>query len=362
MNINTKYNIGGKVIGYGTYGCTFKPALRCKNSDTRYNGISKLLENKQANDEWDELMKAKNIIKNIPNYHKYFLLNNLEKCIPNKLIDDDLNNIEKCETPLRNINILDINNNLNKLKIINMQDGGITITEAVATADRSLNKLNKLLINLLINAIVPMNTLHLYHNDLKGDNLLYNNNEVKIIDWGLASSNLSNNILNISVAFNNPLSKVLFAPEVLNNYLQSNVFNNNQINKNNPDLFNQLYNSMKLYYSYFIYYIGKGNNEYLSIILDIIFNLANQNINNIQNFLEHIIASICAKILMNYLNFETKTFDTDLFFNNVYSKNLDVYGLIMSYIQILFLPNMNNMKIRYANILIKYCFSIEYAR
>ena len=41
---NKKNSYGGKVIGSGSYGCTFKPPLRCNNSNTIYNGISKLLE------------------------------------------------------------------------------------------------------------------------------------------------------------------------------------------------------------------------------------------------------------------------------------------------------------------------------
>ena len=67
---------GGEVIAAGSYGCTFKPALKCENSNTRYNGISKLLDNSEAENEWAQITQIKNIIKNIPNNNKYFLVNN----------------------------------------------------------------------------------------------------------------------------------------------------------------------------------------------------------------------------------------------------------------------------------------------
>ena len=65
---------GGKVIGSGCFGCVFKPALKCKDSNQRTDGISKMLLNKDAKDEWDEITKVKLIISKIPNNDKYFLI------------------------------------------------------------------------------------------------------------------------------------------------------------------------------------------------------------------------------------------------------------------------------------------------
>ena len=33
---------GGAMIDSGGFGCIYKPALRCKNNNKRYDGISKL--------------------------------------------------------------------------------------------------------------------------------------------------------------------------------------------------------------------------------------------------------------------------------------------------------------------------------
>ena len=214
-NINyKKYNKiinGGKVIGSGSYGCVFKPALRCKTSKKRYNGISKLLISREADHEWNQLLQIKKIVKIIPNYNKYFLLNNLEKCLPKKLHGNDLINLNKCIVPLKYNN--DINDNLHNYKMINMPNAGIPIKDIITRKPELLYKINILLINLLKNAIIPMNKLGLYHCDLKSDNILYKNNSIKIIDWGLSSINSYNNMLNIPLSFNGPFSSILFAPE-----------------------------------------------------------------------------------------------------------------------------------------------------
>ena len=55
----TKNRKGGEVIAAGGFGCVFSPALRCINSNKRQGDISKLLEKKDAENEWNELKNVK---------------------------------------------------------------------------------------------------------------------------------------------------------------------------------------------------------------------------------------------------------------------------------------------------------------
>ena len=75
MEINNKQ--GGKAIGSGGFGCLFDPVLKCKNK-TRKNVktgkmVSKLMLTKNAKREYNEIIKYKTGLQNIPNYEKYFL-------------------------------------------------------------------------------------------------------------------------------------------------------------------------------------------------------------------------------------------------------------------------------------------------
>ena len=185
-----KKNLSGKAIASGGYGCVFQPALLCRNNSDRTSGISKLLVNKNANDEFKETLTIKPIIDKIPNNSKYFLVNDITKCKPNHLTSDDLINFDKCSNlKKRGITLNNVNKNINKLTIINIPYGGIDLDKYIKLKRPDLDEIaiiNSKLIRLLKNAIFPMNQLRLIHNDIKGANILYNetDGEMRIIDWG----------------------------------------------------------------------------------------------------------------------------------------------------------------------------------
>ena len=56
---------------------------------------------KHAQDEYKQINKYKNILKVIPNYDKYFLLNDFVLCKPDKLTKQDLNGYNKKCKPLK---------------------------------------------------------------------------------------------------------------------------------------------------------------------------------------------------------------------------------------------------------------------
>ena len=92
------------------------------------------------------LLQIKQIVKNIPNYNNYFLLNNLEKCSPKKLQGNDLINLNRCIVPLKYTN--NINDNLHNYKMINMPDAGISIKDFITKKPELLYKINIILIDL----------------------------------------------------------------------------------------------------------------------------------------------------------------------------------------------------------------------
>jgi hypothetical protein len=81
---------GGRVIGSGGYGCVFEPALKCKDQERSDSQISKLMLSKNAKTEYKDIVKFLPYLKKIPNYQKYFLLEDITICEPDYLTDEDL--------------------------------------------------------------------------------------------------------------------------------------------------------------------------------------------------------------------------------------------------------------------------------
>jgi len=104
---------GGGVIGTGTYGCVFRPALRCKGNITRRNGkISKLMRSNQADDEFQQ----KTLFEPINARQNYFLYPE-ELCEP-ELPFEASNMVNDCKS-----NNNDDVDNTNKLLLLS-SDGG----------------------------------------------------------------------------------------------------------------------------------------------------------------------------------------------------------------------------------------------
>ena len=177
----------------------------------RSKGISKLSLKEMSDDEWKTLTNVNKLLSKIPNYTNYFLLNDITTCFPDKLTSKDKNNFEKCFS-LRDAGITEenVNKNLNKLKIINMPYGGINLDQVIEQNIINFNGFNHLLFKLLDKAIIPMNNLHIYHFDIKSSNILYKNNNIKLIDFGEIGISTNKQIIpNIlydrSLQYNSPI-------------------------------------------------------------------------------------------------------------------------------------------------------------
>ena len=111
-------NIGGKVLASGGFGCVFSPALKCHGDTKRVQGkISKLMSQRHAVEEYEEIISIKNKLDTIKDYTDYFLLNDITICKPDKLTARDLRDYSsKCSAlPKDKITKENINKNLDKL-------------------------------------------------------------------------------------------------------------------------------------------------------------------------------------------------------------------------------------------------------
>ena len=398
MHKNNKYNKnGGEAISAGSYGCVFKPSIKCANNEPiKTNQVSKLMYNDESViKEKEEMDNVKEIIKTIPNNEKYFLVMDTSICDPDKLTDEDLKSFdEKCDLFTENgITSKNVNSNLKNLKLINMIDGGIDIDDYISNLllipiERekyiSFMKINSSLIELLNNGIVHINKNGLNHMDIKGNNMLVDSlGHVRLIDWGLSSKNdgvnIPDEVTDHTFHFNNPFS---------------NLFYNNFLKEWLPLEYKKIKASSKLYNS------KSGQSELLKIVA---VNMVNQTINYKQTgghytvivSILHYIYKIYAldngyntidynvliqttiieyiqSILLAYVDDNGNFKDVEYFYD-VFSPNVDIWGFLMGYIYIIekgvVYENNNNVKYLIhkdilngiCRILIKYCYSTDYA-
>lgn len=114
-------NKGGKVIASGGFGCVFSPALKCEGKTGREsNKVSKLMTEKHALQEYEEINNIKKKLDNIPNYSDFFLLSDISICRPAKLTNEDLKRFsQNCSAlPKNNITKKNVNNSLDRKSVV----------------------------------------------------------------------------------------------------------------------------------------------------------------------------------------------------------------------------------------------------
>jgi len=381
MSTKKKYKInknrsGGKVIASGGFGCVFKPALSCKNGTPKVNGVSKLMSLKHAENEYNEINLIKHKLNMIPNYKNYFLIDEIDKlCVPDELSDADKGNFtDKCTALQKDgFTAQNINDSLNKLRVLSMPNGGITVKDYIYK-DKSLNQiqqLNKKLIELLKNGIVPMNETGIYHGDIKDTNILVDTTvQPRLIDWGLTTEypikkQISNYHFswpvqwnNKSLQFNLPFSVILFSANFLKQY---NEYIDEYGMPNEDDLLNiKNLDSFIVDYLYFWMEEERGIGHIVTInaIVEIIYNLdkSKDKTDKIQKETQNeyvvvyvktieIIVMYIRKILIKYTTKHTQ-FDTisiDNYLNEVFIHNIDKWGFVSAYLPFLKMSKKDNL-------------------
>jgi hypothetical protein len=165
------------------------------------------MRTKYGVNEYNEIKRFIPILKTIPNYKDYFIISDYTLCKPDKLTPNDLEDFNKVKcSPLKKLNITakNINYNLDELLAINMPYGGKDIDDFIKDTIYERNIIvifNEKMIDLLTNAIIPMNKRGIFHGDLKSNNILVNGENnimyLRIIDWGLSGIYMPN-VLNES--------------------------------------------------------------------------------------------------------------------------------------------------------------------
>ena len=347
---------GGKVLGSGGFGCIFKPELKCSENDYEKrnpNKISKLMINKYAIDEYNLIKKFKSILQTIPNYENYFLLNGFTICKPKQLTKEDLNNFSsKCKAlKKKNITKKNINNSLDKVLSLNMPYGGIDVENYIKKDFVSSNiiKLNDSLINLLKYGIIPMNEKNVYHCDIKDSNVLVLQEtdffKTRLIDWGLSvflpkeekndAVTIPRKLYRRPFQFNVPFSSILFNKEFVKKYNEFLILNSN------PDYFQ----IREFVINYIFIWNDIRGPGHLNAINKIIKILTIKELPAIKkkkirdhiieyDFTYYYIVEYISKILEKYTNFEDKKLDLLTYFNNIFLKNIDIWGFTMIYISL----------------------------
>lgn len=347
--------LGGDVIGSGGFGCVFRPSLVCtKKKQRKPNMVTKLLTKKHAKKEYSMIRSIRTKLKGIPNYSKYFLIDNISSCQPVALSNSDLVNFDRKCKPMKkyeNITAENINEHLDKLRSINLPDGGISLSAYNKKLDSisDFQNINNLLIELLTEGIIPMNSQGVYHADIKEANILYNKkrNTLGLIDWGLSfyinsnRSRIPKIVKNKPFQYNIPFSIIIF------NKMFDSMYTT--FLKNTKSIYQD--NEMEEFVEEYIdVWNKKRGNGHFDLIEEIWQSIINdQDVDVIKTFIVPYITNILVSYTVN------KSFRKIDYFHEVFLPNLDIWGLLMSYSTLIDNANLS-IKPSLSNIYLKYLF------
>ena len=361
--MNTTNKQGGKVLASGGFGCVFKPALKCVGKNKRdKDKISKLMTNRHATDEYDEIEYINSKLNKIPNYKNYFLIDDYTICKPSKLTNDDLKNYSDCNALKKeNISAKNINKSLDKLLILNMPYGGITVEE-FTMKNRNYDKLillNDKLLELLKNGILKMNNKNIYHSDIKASNVListdHNDTKIRLIDWNLTvdyvpfqNNKFPRNWKNRPLQFNVPFSIILFTDLFLDSYSKFLAEKENTILLSKPGSNRDiLFLFVKNYLYLWMKERGEGHYKYINKIMFMLYKYdivslkynTHANDDNIKKYIEENYTLPCiinnlVEILIRFtkINPEDGSLDRRYYLDNYFIKIIDIWGFVISYL------------------------------
>jgi serine/threonine protein kinase len=354
---------GGKVIASGGYGCVFDPALKCQDAKNREpNKISKIMTERHAIQEYEEIKKIRDKLDTIKNYEDYFLIYDTTLCRPAKLTSKDLIAFkDKCTAlPKDNINKSNINSKLDEVMMLNLPNGGLPVDDYIYSHS-SYNKLYEThiaLIKLLKKGIIPMNKKNIYHNDIKDSNILIDHSDTslkaRLIDWGLSVEYIPNskepfprNWRNRPLQFNVPFSVVIFTDlfhEKYTKYLKD----GGEIKKSElkPFIIDYLNQWMKER--------GSGHYKFINEIMFLLYS------NTLTTILEAdkpkvieteitmpYIIDYIAEVLLHYTKFKPDSGSINLseYLDDVFIKIVDIWGFITVYYPFLEMFGKNYTKL-----------------
>ncbi len=377
INISKKYKLniseGGAAFIKGGYGCIFRPALNCVGHKSKLNYISKLLKNDHAKREYDYISKINGRLNTLPReVKKYLLLDNIELCEPGKLGEDDLKNIETiCGDILtqvidtstkKHINSGNINSNLDKFKIINMPELGMSLHDFLENnklESNSLIELNNIIIDYILNVVPYLSKNGVVHGDIKASNILFSKENVKVpvlIDWGLSyvanidKNSIPEDFYKLKVQWQHPFSTFLFSHDIERQYV---LFLNNlkrekiNITRDSLRIFviamfsnfkktnTRVYNILKSIFS------NAYEGDYLKYIKE---NTPSSGVTMSEQMFSNYVINYILDILIAYtsnissggvISTGDNVLHLNKYFNNVYLYNVDIWGIVSIFYQYL---------------------------
>jgi serine/threonine protein kinase len=354
-------NKGGKVLASGGFGCVFTPALKCEGTTKRArNKVSKLMTEKHAIQEYEEINKYKKILETVPDYEDYYMLYDITICRPTKLTVSDLQNFKKCTAlPKKNITKNNINESLEKVMTLNMPNGGLPVDDYLYD-DGSFQKMYTLhiaLVNLLKNGILPMNKKNIYHCDIKDANILVDTTtpselKTRLIDWGLSTEYVPfinqpfpSTWRNRPLQYNVPFSVILFSDSFIEKYTKY-LEDNAEKDKKNDDIkltSDQLKPFALDYINFWMKERGAGHYKYINEVMFMLFANSLTDISESdkpeviekQITMEYIVDYI-VDVLLHFTKFKSDgKLDLRQYLDNVFIEIVDIWGFIISYVPII---------------------------
>ena len=312
--------------------------------------------------QYDYISNIKKRLENLPeNIKAYLLLYNIEMCDPKPLTEEDKKNMDTvCEKNLKRINDKDsngnissanINNNLDKFKILNMPQLGMDVNNYIKETKLSpsdLIKINNIIIEYVSIVVPNLYRRGVVHGDIKSENMMFKLNDTTmpvLIDWGLSfvtdegSKEAPKALYDLATQWHHPFSSFLFKTSLVEEY---NIF----IQKLKEDELEVTRDTILPYVlSIYSNFVTHHSSQFLSLY-EIFYNIY------IQDFMKYFYKSeilneeylIMYNITLNYiiqyildvLIAYTINYKLDLgkFFNEVYLKNADIWGVMSLYYDI----------------------------
>lgn len=177
--------LGGKVVDFGSYGCVFRPAIRCKHEQRRRTGIAKLMS---ADNGYQELEEYK-IMNDIDREKRYYL-GVPHLCTPGKLDEEDKRDWE-CKIAQRPSSDYEWDKTKRDLKLLVQKDGGTSLSDflRVAESEYVVGNFDKIMkqIAKLAEGITKMKAGNVMHFDVKQSNIVIHPESFAMyfIDFGL---------------------------------------------------------------------------------------------------------------------------------------------------------------------------------
>ena len=271
---------GGKLIGEGSFGCVFHPALNCKGEKIeKGDKVSKVFFGDQSFREANEELKHDNIIKGIKGYDDWSHTWDY-KCKPP--VYKNILKVDKDIKQCLNINDITIENFDKHSRMLQGNYAGDNLTDVISslfTKDifNNKNKFTKNFLKLMSlskQLFVGLNEMYKHgisHNDIKSDNILVHNDICNYIDFGMAAKHSEYNFFKTRSMseFLSDRIYIIYPYEFIYMYTTDEVLQE-ELDDLKYDIFRSSHNNYKLIHETF--FKRKSSKKYLLELINIRLN------------------------------------------------------------------------------------------